>query len=44
MNSDLAASVFDLARRENWKLEELHTDEGRLDEVFRNITLSDTSK
>ena len=44
VNGDLAASVFDLARRENWKLEELHTDEGRLDEVFRNITLSDTSK
>ena len=43
-NGDLAVSVFDLARRENWKLEELHTDEGRLDEVFRDITLSDTSK
>ncbi len=43
-NGDLAASVFDLARRENWKIEELHTDEGRLDEVFRDITLSDTSK
>ncbi len=44
VNGDLAASVFDLARRENWKIEELHTDEGRLDEVFRNITLSDISK
>ncbi len=43
-NGDLAASIADLARRENWKLEELHTDEGRLDEVFRDITLSDTSK
>lgn len=44
VNGDLAASVSELSRREGWKLEELHTDEGRLDEVFRNITLSDTSK
>lgn len=44
VNGDLAASVSDLGRREGWKIEELHTDEGRLDEVFRNITLSDTSK
>jgi ABC-2 type transport system ATP-binding protein len=43
-NGDLAASVSALAKSENWKLEELHTDEGRLDEVFRNLTLSDTSK
>ncbi len=43
-NGDLAASIYDLSRRENWKVEELHTDEGRLDEVFRSITLSDTSK
>jgi ABC-2 type transport system ATP-binding protein len=43
-NGDLAASVAALAKAENWKLEELHTDEGRLDEVFRNVTLSDTSK
>ena len=27
-----------------WRLEELHTDEGRLDEVFRQITLPDTVK
>jgi hypothetical protein len=25
-----------------WKFEELHTEEGRLDEVFRRITLPDT--
>ncbi len=43
-NGDLAASVSALAKAENWKLEELHTDEGRLDEVFRTLTLSDTSK
>ena len=30
--------------RERWKIEELHTEEGRLDEVFRNITQSETSQ
>jgi ABC-2 type transport system ATP-binding protein len=25
-----------------WKIEELRTEEGRLDEVFRSITLPDT--
>ena len=29
---------------ERWKIEELHTEEGRLDEVFRNITLPDTKQ
>src|SRR5207244_4325964 len=38
-DSQLAASISSLATRENWKLEELHTEEGRLDEVFRAITL-----
>jgi ABC-2 type transport system ATP-binding protein len=42
-NGDLARSVSDLVLREGWKLEELHTEEGRLDEVFRSITLPDTS-
>jgi ABC-2 type transport system ATP-binding protein len=41
-NGDLARSVAELAGRENWKLEELHTEEGRLDEVFRSITMSET--
>jgi ABC-2 type transport system ATP-binding protein len=41
-NGDLARSLFETAAREGWKLEELHTEEGRLDEVFRSITLSDT--
>jgi ABC-2 type transport system ATP-binding protein len=27
-----------------WKIEEIRTEEGRLDEVFRGITLSDTVK
>jgi ABC-2 type transport system ATP-binding protein len=38
----LARSVAELAGREGWKLEELHTEEGRLDEVFRSITQPDT--
>ncbi|HEY2712124.1 MAG TPA: ATP-binding cassette domain-containing protein [Chthoniobacterales bacterium] len=39
---DLARTIGDLAVRERWQIEELHTEEGRLDEVFRNITLPDT--
>ena len=27
-----------------WQIEELHTEEGRLDEVFRSITLPDTEE
>ena len=40
----LTPSVAELAARENWQLEEIHTEEGRLDEVFRTITLPDTVK
>jgi ABC-2 type transport system ATP-binding protein len=43
-NGDLARSVAEAAGREGWKLEELHTEEGRLDEVFRNITMPDTAR
>ncbi|MBI2947989.1 MAG: ATP-binding cassette domain-containing protein [Verrucomicrobia bacterium] len=43
-NGELAVSISDLALREGWKIEELHTEEGRLDEVFRSITLPDTTK
>lgn len=39
----LARSVSEVVLREGWKLEELHTEEGRLDEVFRSITLPDTT-
>jgi ABC-2 type transport system ATP-binding protein len=42
INGDLPRSIFEVASKEGWKVEELHTEEGRLDEVFRNITLSDT--
>jgi ABC-type multidrug transport system, ATPase component len=40
----LAAAVSQLAARENWKLLDLHAEEGRLDDVFRSITLPDTTK
>lgn len=38
----LASSIASVARDEKWQLNELHTEEGRLDEVFRDITLPDT--
>lgn len=38
--SDVSAAIV----QSGWKLSELHTDEGRLDEVFRKITLPDTVK
>ena len=39
---NLAREIGALAVKENWKVEELHTEEGRLDEVFRGITLPET--
>jgi ABC-2 type transport system ATP-binding protein len=39
----LGARVHDLAARENWKLVELRIEEGRLDDVFRSITLPDSA-
>ena len=42
-NGDLARNIFEAAAREGWKIEELHTEEGRLDEVFRHITMPDTA-
>jgi ABC-2 type transport system ATP-binding protein len=41
-SADLARAVGELAMKERWPLVELHTEEGRLDEVFRSITLPDT--
>ena len=40
----LAREIHELAVREHWKVEELHTEEGRLDEVFRAITLPDSKE
>jgi len=42
MNGELARQVA--AAAAGWQLEELRTEEGRLDEVFRAITLPDTTK
>jgi ABC-2 type transport system ATP-binding protein len=41
---ELAVSVGEASMKEGWKIEELHTEEGRLDDVFRSITLPDTEK
>ena len=38
---DLAAALGRLVLDQRWPIRQLHRDEGRLDEVFRNITLSD---
>ena len=43
-NGELARGVYETAAREGWKVEELHTEEGRLDEVFRSITMPDTAR
>jgi len=40
--ADLARSIVDAVRQEGWQLAELHSEEGRLDEVFRSITLPET--
>jgi ABC-2 type transport system ATP-binding protein len=39
-NGELARSVAEASQ--GWRIEELHTEEGRLDEVFRTITLPET--
>jgi len=41
INGALAAGIADAAQ--GWRIEELHTEEGRLDEVFRSITMPDTA-
>jgi ABC-2 type transport system ATP-binding protein len=41
-NGALAQSIADASL--GWRIEELHTEEGRLDEVFRSITMPDTAK
>jgi len=41
-SEDLSRALGELALRERWQIQELHMEEGRLDEVFRSITLSDT--
>lgn len=41
-SDDLSRAIADLAFQERWPLQGLHVEEGRLDEVFRAITLPDT--
>jgi ABC-2 type transport system ATP-binding protein len=41
-NGALARSIAEVAQ--GWHIEELHTEEGRLDEVFRSITMPDTAR
>ncbi|HZR15862.1 MAG TPA: ATP-binding cassette domain-containing protein [Verrucomicrobiae bacterium] len=41
VNGALAPNIADAAQ--GWRIEELHTEEGRLDEVFRSITMPDTA-
>jgi ABC-2 type transport system ATP-binding protein len=43
-DGDFAREVGQVVTQAGWKLEDLHTEEGRLDEVFRSITLPDTMK
>lgn len=43
-DGQLARAISALAATEGWRIEELHTEEGRLDEVFRSITLPDTTR
>ena len=41
-SGSLTGEVAELAAQQKWKIDELRTEEGRLDEVFRAITLPDT--
>jgi len=36
--AELSRAIGEVAMREHWTIDELHTEEGRLDEVFRSIT------
>lgn len=42
--ADLAQSIAQTATQSGWSFDELHTEEGRLDDVFRAITLPDSVK
>lgn len=44
ISGDLARAVAELAGREGWRFDELGTEEGRLDEVFRTITQPDSGR
>jgi ABC-2 type transport system ATP-binding protein len=41
---DLLPEVLTLAQRQKWRIDHLNVEEGRLDDVFRSITLPETGK
>ena len=41
-SDDIARAIGEVALKEKWPLIGLHVEEGRLDEVFRSITMPDT--
>jgi ABC-2 type transport system ATP-binding protein len=41
---ELARAIGEIAAAERWLIEELHTEEGRLDDVFRGITRPETKQ
>ena len=43
-NGNLTRAVTEFAAQQKWQVDELHTEEGHLDEVFRSITLPDRVK
>jgi len=44
ISGELANAVARVVAQEGWSFDELHTEEGRLDDVFRSITMPDTAK
>lgn len=40
----LARAISGLSRQQGWELDELHTDTGRMEEVFRAITIGDIAQ
>lgn len=42
LDGQLGRNIAELAQTQKWQVEEIHTEEGRLDEVFRSITLPET--
>jgi len=41
---ELVRAIMELVAQNHWKIEDLRTEEGHFDEVFRSITLPDTMK
>jgi len=41
-NSELGQAIYDVATQNSWQVSEIRKEEGRLDDVFRDITRTDT--